>query len=359
LRIDGYAGDPVENDGVLTLFIADFYPQQKAGTLTQSDVTKIFKRLENFFESSLKRDFHLQMEESSPGYGLAEIIHSRQARLTRVRFFLLSNRILSSRAESIPESVVNGISVSFNIWDVSRLYRLATSKKEREDIEIDLMSEFGETLSCLPASVGDTGYKAYLVVIPATILSRLYERWGARLLEQNVRCFLQARGKVNKGIRNTIINDPQMFFAYNNGITATAELVETTDSGSSVEITKLRNLQIVNGGQTTASLFTTWKNDKVQLDTIFVQMKLSVVEPEDVIRVVPKISEYANSQNKVNAADFFSNHPFHIRIEEISRRLWAPSPDSSHQESKWFYERARGQYLDTKSRLTPAEKKTV
>lgn len=357
VRVDGYAGDPLENEGVLTLFVADFHPQDKAGTLTRSEAEKIFKRLENFYTSSLKPDFYIQMEESSPGFGLAEMINRSRDRLTRVRLFLLSNRVLSSRADAIPNKSIDGVPVTFSIWDVSRLFRLVTSKKEREDIDIDFLSEFGRPLPCLPASVGNTDYEAYLVVVPAPILASLYDRWGARLLEQNVRCFLQARGKVNKGIRNTILNNPKMFFAYNNGITATAELVDTIQEGDAVAISHLRNLQIVNGGQTTASLFTTWKKDKAELNDIFVQMKLSVVPPEQVIEVVPKISEYANSQNRVNAADFFSNHPFHVRMEEFSRRLWAPSPDGSHVESKWFYERARGQYLDAKSLLSPSDKR--
>ena len=137
-------------------------------------------------------------------------------------------------------------------------------------------------------------------------------------MEQNVRCFLQARGNVNKGIRSTIMNEPQMFFAYNNGITATAEEVETRVTDNGLEIIRVKDLQIVNGGQTTASLFHTNRKDKAALDSIFVQMKLSVIDSEKSEIVVPRISEYANTQNRVNAADFFSNHPYHIRMEEFS-----------------------------------------
>ena len=55
-------------------------------------------------------------------------------------------------------------------------------------------------------------------------------------------------------------------------------------------------------------------------------MKLSMVKPDRAEEVVPRISEYANSQNKVNAADFFANHPFHLEMEKMSRRVPAPSP---------------------------------
>ena len=90
---------------------------------------------------------------------------------------------------------------------------------------------------------------------------------------------------------------------------------------------------------------------------IFVQMKLSVIDSEQSEVVVPRISEYANTQNRVNAADFFSNHPFHIRMEEFSRRIWAPAQQGAQRETKWFYERARGQYADAQSKLTPGEQK--
>ena len=148
-----------------------------------------------------------------------------------------------------------------------------------------------------------------------------------------------------------------MFFAYNNGITATAQEVEVRRSENGLEIVNIKDLQIVNGGQTTASLFHTHRKDKASLEKISIQMKLSVISESESESVVPRISEYANTQNRVNAADFFSNHPFHIRIEEFSRRIWAPTSAGALRETKWFYERARGQYADAQSKLTPGEKK--
>ena len=199
-------------------------------------------------------------------------------------------------------------------------------------------------------------HESYLTVIPGKTLASIYDRWGARLLEQNVRVFLQARSKVNKGIKKTIEADPSRFFAYNNGITTTAEAVSIVKRDGQSTLGSIQNFQIVNGGQTTASIHAA---DRAGLDlsSVFVPMKLSVVKPELANTIVPKISEYANSQNRVNAADFFSNHPFHIRVESFSRRIWAPAVDGSFRESKWFYERARGQYADASSSLTSAKRK--
>lgn len=357
LQIDGYSGDPADTEGVLTLVISDFNQEDSLLSLVKTDIERIFRKAERFLSFCLKDDFYVKLEESSPGYGLAQMINERKNLIRRVRMIMISNRILSERVYGMDAIEISSIPVTYNVWDISRLYRMVMSGKGKEDLDIDLSGDFNTSLPCLPAHLKGTEYEAYLTVVPGKLLADIYDRWGARLLEQNVRCFLQFRGKVNKGIRNTIQNEPEMFFAYNNGITATAEEVETSEVNGTKHITKIKNLQIVNGGQTTASIFTAHTKVKSSISNLFVQMKLSIIDPDKTIEVVPRISEYANTQNKVNAADFFANHPFHIRVEQFSRRIYAPSPEGTFRESKWFYERARGQYLDAQSQLTPAQKK--
>lgn len=357
MRIDGYAGDPVEEEGVLTLFISDFNQDKRIETLTKTEMIAIFRRLENFYIKAMDPEFCYELEETSSGFGMADMISSRVGDIRRVRFYLLSNRKLSERVKGIDEGEIDGIPVTYHVWDLSRLHRMVQSGKGKEDMDIDLVEEYQQTIPCLPAHLSDASYEAYLAVVPGELLASIYDKWGTRLLEQNVRCFLQARSNVNKGIRSTILGEPEMFFAYNNGVTATAEAVELVEDHGQKFIKSIRNLQIVNGGQTTASIFSANKKDKADMGSIFVQMKLSVIPPEKTVEVVPKISEYANSQNRVNAADFFANHPYHVRIEEFSRRLWAPSASGSVKETKWFYERARGQYLDEQSLKTPAQKR--
>lgn len=354
MRVDGYW---FNDEGTLDLFIADFECRTDLLSLTKTDVDAAFKRVINFFEASKEKSLYRDLEETSPEYGLARQIEDRGGLIRKVNFFLLSERALSGRLQSLEDNEVSEIPATYHVWDISRLQRQRSSRGHKEALDINFPESFGTGIPCLPAHLGSGTYQSYLIVIPGTILSALYEKYGARLLEQNVRCFLQARGNVNKGIRSTIMNEPQMFFAYNNGITATAEEVETTPTENGLVIARIKDLQIVNGGQTTASLFHTNRRDKASLDEIFVQMKLSVINSEESEIVVPRISEYANTQNRVNAADFFSNHPFHIRMEDFSRRMWAPAQQGAQRETKWFYERARGQYADAQSKLTPGEKK--
>lgn len=355
MRVDGYWFK--EDEECLDLFILDFSNRDSLETLVRTEVESIFKRLENFVTASMMKQIYNDLEITSPGYGLSRDISERKMNFSRVNFYLISERRLSERIHSIEEVKYSSWIFSYHIWDISRFYRLYTSKGEKEELLIDFTDWRPEGLQCLPAHLSTAEYQSYLLVIPGEILSALYGKYGARLLEQNVRCFLQARGNVNKGIRATILNSPEMFFAYNNGLTATAKEIEFDEKESGIYIKKIRDLQIVNGGQTTASLFHTNRKDKASVDKIFVQVKLSVINEEQSEEVVPKISEYANTQNKVNAADFFSNHPFHVRIEDFSRRLYAPPQQSALRETKWFYERARGQYADAMAKLSPSDTK--
>lgn len=351
-RVDGYW---FNDDGVLDIFVADFDCRRELETLTRTDVDATFRRVSNFFEASLQGK--LQPDVTTPEYGLVRQISDRRASLRKVNFFLTSERVLSDRLQALPEGEVCSIPATYHIWDIARFQRQRSSRGHKEPLDINFVEMFGDGINCLPANLGSHAFQSYLAVLPAPILTALYERYSARLLEQNVRTFLQARAQVNKGIRATILNEPQMFFAYNNGITATAQQVETRIASGGLQIVRITDLQIVNGGQTTASLFHTRRGDKADISGIFVQMKLSVIDSEQSEMVVPRISEYANTQNRVNAADFFSNHPFHVRMAEFSRRIWAPAQQGVQRETKWFYERARGQYLDAQSKLTASEQK--
>lgn len=354
MRVDGYW---FNDEGGLDLFIADFDSRTELASLTRTDVDAAFRRVENFFEASLRKDLAADLEVTSPEYGLARQIADRKGLIRHLNLILVSERTLSDRIQALPDSDCAGVPASFHVWDISRLHRQHSARSHKEALDLDFQSMFGTGISCLPAHLGTDAYQSYLIVMPGDILSALYEKYGARLLEQNVRTFLQARGKVNQGIRTTILTEPGMFFAYNNGITATAQSVETSQGSDGLQITRITDLQIVNGGQTTASLFHTRRRDKADLSRIFVQMKLSVIDSDESEKVVPRISEYANTQNRVQAADFFSNHAFHIRMQEFSRRLWAPAGRGAQRETRWFYERARGQYADAQAKLTPAEQR--
>jgi hypothetical protein len=272
----------------------------------------------------------------------------------RLRLYLLTNSITS--VSSVPDSSLYGIPVSCEIWDLARFHRMATSGTLSEPIVV----EFDDPLPCLATPETDEDFSVFLTILPGTALAGLYGQYGTRLLELNVRSFLQAKGAVNRGIRDTLLTGPERFLAYNNGITATASTVDFCPlAGGGQAIRRIHDLQIVNGGQTTASIHYAHVRDKADISGVFVQMKLTVVTPEWLQEIVPEISKYSNTQNKVTLVDFSSNHPFHVELEKITRSLWAPAADGSGQETRWFYERARGQYADALAReRTPARQRT-
>ena len=358
IRVDGYGGDPIDtSDHALCLIISDFCQSLDLEALNKREMEAMFKRLLKFLKKSLDVRWRKLLEETSPAFGLADLIAERWKIIGKVRLFLISNRELRVRVDRIPGQQLGGKEVTHSVWDIRRLHRFANSGSGREDIEIDLeKGEYGGAIPILPVKQHDTRHRSYLSVIPGQVLAKIYDQWDARLLENNVRVFLQARGKVNKGIKNTLESEPSMFFAYNNGITATAEEVIVKKAGGHSVLSSIKNMQIVNGGQTTASIHTAYRNN-VDLSGTYVPMKLSVIDQELTTRIVPKISEYANSQNRINASDFYSNHPFHVRVEEFSRRMFAPNADGEFKQSKWFYERARGQYASVRALLKGSARK--
>lgn len=353
LRVDGY--DLGDSDDSIALAVALFSDKDEISNVTATEVAKALGALEGFLHDAVNGTFEVDREPSDPAVQLAVDLRHRGQSVTRYRLYLLSDSPLSASVKHLPSSEINGVPIDYHVWDINRFEQLQTSSQGREELKISLAEWLPEGLPALRIE-GGSGFETYLAAVPGSILADLYARHGSRLLESNVRAFLQGRGKVNKGIKTTILSEPDMFLAYNNGVTATATGVQRDAAGHIVAIT---DLQIVNGGQTTASLFYVRRDSspKPDVSNVHVQMKLVVVDEERAKELVPSISRYANSQNKVSEADFFSNSPFHVRLETLSRRLLAPARPGVHFQTRWFYERTRGQYQSEKSKLTPSEQK--
>lgn len=353
LRIDGYDFD--DEDGHAVLAIADFAADDEIHTLGNSEAMKLFGQAQAWAESVLDGSLFEQLEESSPLYGVAEDLRNRKDSLFKVRIYLLTNNRLTSKIKEFPSQEAAGLTFEFHPWDIERFCRVEASALGREEIDIDLREWAEAGIPFLRASITAEEVQIYLAVVPGRVLAGIYRRYGSRILESNVRSFLSTRGKVNKGIRGTLLQQPAMFLAYNNGITATASAITSAVTADGPVLLGLRDLQIVNGGQTTASLFFVEKDDKdANFDDVFVQMKLIVVDEESETDLVPRISRYANSQNAVSEADFFSNHEFHQRMEEKSRRILAPAQAGTAFQTKWYYERTRGQYQSERAKLSAA-----
>ena len=356
VRIDGYGGDPIDSENILTIIVCDMNDKPELVEVNRSEIEQVCKRAVNFISSSLSSRFFDDLDEYSDEYGLADLIRTRWESILKIRILFLSTRILKVRKTHFEPIPLNGKTATFACWDIARLSNFVQSNKEQEPISVNLSSH-GGAVSVLPAHTADTTLKSYLCALPGKTLASIYDEYGTRLLEKNIRVFLQAKGKVNKGIRSTIESLPSRFFAYNNGITATAESVETHLTKNGIALTCIDGFQIVNGGQTSASIYDAFKRG-TDLSEVYIQMKLSVVSEETAFELVPEISKFANSQNRVSEADFFSNHPFHISFEKHSRSLLAPPKEGTTLQTYWFYERARGQYANSKSQYMSRSERT-
>ena len=375
--IDGYSID--ETDGSCCIFIVDYHGPDGDEAVRGEDVASSFKKIRFFVEESIGTELYREIDNQA-AMDFSRDLYYENEKTTKYRFYFITDAYNRQRAKTIKDETINDRIVELNVWDIERIYELVCSQAQKESVEINF-EDFGVIgLPCIkaveyenviadidisPLSENETedeetpenivSYSSYLTVVPGEILNKLYLDYGAKLLEGNVRSFLSAKGKVNRSIQNTIKNYPEMFFAYNNGIAATATEIETEMTKDGPVITYIKDLQIVNGGQTTASitntLLTAKKGENIELEKVFVPMKLSILDHKTSERIIPKISEYSNSQNKVEASDFFSNHPFHIRMEEYSKKTPVPSRGGNQFQQYWFYERARGQYNQGKIKI--------
>jgi hypothetical protein len=347
-RIDGYALNDEED--TLDLFVTIFLDSAEPAKLPSDDIRKAIEQAVRYGDAAMK-GLHREIGEGSDAFAVTSRISQRSQSISIIRILVLTDGISGMSGAKIPQRDRDGVSWRFEVWDCERLSRLLQSGAPQAEIEVDLVETWGDLLPCVKVPSAIAEYSAFLTIVPGQLLFLLYDQFGPRLLERNVRSFLQAKGKVNRGIRETLKTEPHRFMAYNNGISVTAQEVETTSLGGQLAIKKIKGLQIVNGGQTTASIHRAKKTDKIDLATVFVPAKVSVLRPDLLDTLAPRIAQYANTQNPIQMADFSANDPFHIEIERLSMSIWMPG-----EQGKWFYERARGQYqvAQAKEGATPA-----
>lgn len=342
LKVNGYAIS--ENYETIDLFISLYNNSNEIKIISKAEIDTAVKRITNFFRESVYGDYENRIAESSEIFDFVHTLATYdelRKNLIRVNAFILTN---GEYTGEIPQSTtISGYTVLYHIKDINFLYRL--SEDSRVPIELDFENLNGKEykIPCLAANIENEDYEVYVAIIPGECLSALYYNYGSRLLEQNVRSFLQFTGKINKGIRQTILKEPHMFLAFNNGIVATADKIELDETGGFIK--SICNLQIVNGGQTTAAIFNTARKDKADISQVYVQVKLSVIKDKgQYANIVSRISQYANTQNKVNDADFTVNNPSLIEIEKVSRYVLSPITPINNMQTYWFFERVRGQY---------------
>jgi hypothetical protein len=341
----------------LDLFITHFNHTSYDFNIQKNDFDKNINQIKKFLNAALKGHIDYIDPAQFELNALLKIIVKQKANFIRINVFFLINGNSNHNLDTTTIKGYDDLKIYIHVWDIQRFYKLNENSSNREPIEIkfkDFLSNNLQGIQCLKVPNLDELYECYLAIIPGDVLSKLYDLHSNELLESNVRAFLGQAGKFNKGIRDTIREKPQMFLPYNNGITATAENVETEIIENQLYLTKMNDFQIVNGGQTTASLFHTQKKYKdADISKVFVQMKLTVIKDIDQKNIeVPNIARYANSQNKVSELDLSSNNPYFVQIESLSRKKYVIDANNRNLSTLWYFERVNGQYKESLNKLT-------
>ncbi len=366
LSFDGYSYD--EADGALVLIASEFTNQlDNAPTLTNTRIEELVSYMQRFIEEAVNGNIRSFCDDSDPAINIANEFRKKIGKgmtateILRFKFVIISNYTLSKQVKNLSRPDFLDRPVDLNVWTLERFFQTFVSNSS-EILEIDTNDFDCEGIPCLKADLGaQSNYDAYLGIIPGKFLADIYLKYGSKLLQGNVRAFLSFRGNVNKGIRSTIMKEPENFFTYNNGIAIVARAVRF--SPDKTKIVFFKDLQIINGGQTTASLASAIikKEAPKGMDTLYVPMKLTVLNVDDDMseeqvqnynELTKTISECANSQNAVKPADFFSNHPFHVKMEQLSHKVMAPPVGGNPYQTVWFYERSRGKWEQEQMKLT-------
>jgi len=353
IRCNGYFVS--EDADRLDLFVTVPLLTGSPDSVGRTEIDTALKRLRTFLSQSLQAP--PKAEEALDRFEVGMSIWRSRDEFSHIRLFVLTDGLV--RIDRLDADPVGDIEVSHHVWDLRRFHRAASSASGHEPVKVDFRKLASGPPPFVTAAPDGAGYRCLIGLLPGEALVELYRQHGPRLLERNVRSFLQLKGKVNQGIRRTILDEPNMFLAFNNGLSITASGVVTEDAGSgSVKLLAADDFQIVNGGQTTGSIFRAATKDKARLKDLWVPVKITeILDGAAVDDIAPRISQSANNQNKINMADFTANHPFHRRMEELSRSIWAPPLAGLQKQTRWFYERARGQYHDLiGTARTPAQR---
>lgn len=368
IALDGWGVNADDDMTTIDLFLTLYVDPSVSSKVSATDLDRHFNWLQRFYEQSLSGGIFAKIQEEHTDLNLvAQLIHQTE-QIDRLRLFLLTNAIVPSNYEKNDIELENGTVCEFYVWDVKRIMQQDNILSGRNPIVVDFEGDYNCTLPCVKMPDVSGSVSCYLCIIPGLVLSQVYHKYHQQILEMNVRTFLQFKGASNKGIRDTLIGhmatsqeikkgienkdpEPDMFFAYNNGISATASEIRLNEDGNA--ISKIKSWQIVNGGQTTAAISAVMgmKNtDLRSLAQVYVPMKVSVIKhQEELNSIVPKISRYANTQSAIKKSDYNINEGFLVELEQRSREEWVVNQQGK-PVSKWFFERTRGQFLDKAKR---------
>ncbi|MBL3731667.1 AIPR family protein [Lysinibacillus sp. HST-98] len=362
IQLNGYLYQ--EDTNTLNLYVVEYKPYLEVeDELPETSMTalKEYANMAKRFFTNAQAILQ-KADRSMEYYDVTKMIIDNKDSIEEINIYVVTSKFYASN-KPIDLTITGVETVNVHVWDMDRIFKLSEAEQGIKEFDIHFKTEYQYDLQMMRVPSNNRKHgkiDCFIGVISAQLLAKLYDDWGPKLVERNVRSFLQARGGTNKGIRDTLKDSEQkeLFIAYNNGISSVAKAGDLESIGDTglYRIKTLTSWQIVNGGQTTASIHQAYKTG-VDLSGVYVQAKLTIInvpeeiEADDIDRhvleddMISKISEYANTQNKINKSDLLANTRFMSDLEKLSRNVWIPTNDNRKEESKWYFERARGQYM--------------
>lgn len=340
IRLDAY---DFIGENQIDFYISEY--DSSKSELTRDDIMGEVNKVIKFIIFSLSQ-FDKILKKEDPLYNISNYIkHSFANRIDYKVYFITSSKVVCDK--DLSTKFVHGKDsrkIDILVYDIEDICELGVfSSIESRRVDVNFKNDFNFFPDVIKSPVHCDDFNPYLIFVKGIVLAKTYGQYGYQFLNGNVRAYLKKTQKVNKGIYETIKNTPELFVAYNNGISSVAQSLEFDLDGNLVEI---KGWQIVNGGQTTATLYEALK-DNIDLSRVVVPVKVCELGKNnfDNEEMISNISEYANTQSKVAKSDFSSNEKYHIEMEKCSKMVV-----SSNGYEKWFYERTKGQYELTKSR---------
>ena len=369
LKLNGYATN--ESGERLQLFLVDessileFPPganplDEEWCVSNRSDYEKQFKRTSKLVTQAMTGKLFDKIQDADPIKALVSKLSSPQGieQFDVIEIFLISLTATVSFKSTAPQPrpihfdedkieasyTKSGIKLQKEVLllrrviDLNFIYNVNTSRGNREPLVVNFKKTFNYCIEVIQAA-NETKFESYLCVLKADVLFDLYRHYSSRLLEKNVRSFLQFGG-TNKGLRETIRNEPEKFIAYNNGLTITATHAEVFTNKKLLYIESLEDFQIVNGGQTTAAIYFS-KKDGLDISKVKVMAKINVMKKSsanEMDELISNVSKYSNTQTRVSPVDLRARNPQLVKLKNLSSSIITPSG------AKWFFERAKGEF---------------
>ncbi len=351
------AFDYSETTGILDLFGTIYYEGQSP-VLTNNTAYKMVNDLTTLINvaidgSEAKKTYREENPDVAEALDMIKNEYE-QKHIEVIRLFVISNGFASEPIE-LPDaefhykSVKTNIIMEYHFWDMGEVLKSEQQRQNNQEILINLQDEYQTNLECIEAFDEKNNIRSYLTIMPALTLAKIYHNYKIKLIDKNVRNFLGGKIKVNSEMAKTIAETPELFFSYNNGISSTAANIEISEENGRKYISSLRNWHIVNGGQTTSTIYNAYRSKAISpnLSKAFVAVKISEVPEQGMPQLVGNIAKFANSQTKIKDSDLSANAQYMLDLENQSRKAWTSDVPST----LWYFERLRGQFLTEKSQV--------